>query len=119
MDLPTCAIETDDPAWLDFWLLNDLRDGRPPRLGPVAASYDGVLAAIAAGEGIGFPPAGAKAFGSGAPVVGVPVDGLPDATLAVAWPLDGHNPLTEGFVKLAADLAQAWRPGSPGPDVVS
>lgn len=106
-DLPVCVIESDDRAWLDFWLAADLRGGRPARRGPVATSYDGALAAVAAGEAIAFVPAGAKAFASGAPVVATAVDALPDAVLAVAWPLHRHNPLTEGFVSLAVDLARS------------
>lgn len=102
------SIASDDPEWSDFWLAEPERL-KPAIRGARAKSLDGVLAVIAAGEGVGLAPDVVAASFRRPELAFVPVRDIAPAALHVAWP--GSRPLsalTRSFARSC--LAAAGHP---------
>jgi DNA-binding transcriptional LysR family regulator len=83
-DEPFVAAETEDRVWANFWAAAEQRP-RSAVTGPSARTMEGLIALVAAGQGIGLAPADVATRVRGTEVVAVPVRDIPPATLAVAW----------------------------------
>ncbi len=100
-----CAPQTNDPLWTDFWLAGSHRGGVPPRLGPGAATMDGLLQAVAAGQGVGLAPRFAVRFHSRPEIVFREVVDVEPATVALAWLDRSSGPLISALLDLAREQA--------------
>jgi DNA-binding transcriptional LysR family regulator len=112
-----CRPETNDPVWTDFWLAGSHRGGVPPQLGPGAATLDGLLQAVAAGQGVGLAPSFAVRFHSRPEVVFREVADIEPAVVAFAWLERSSGPLVRTLLDVArdqADAASAAPPARPG-----
>jgi DNA-binding transcriptional LysR family regulator len=82
-----------------FWLAEEHRAGRPAVIGAVALTADTALEAVAAGLGVVLIAAGNVPLYDRPGVITRPVDGLTDATLALAWRADDRRPAVAAFVR--------------------
>jgi len=119
LDETWCRPETNDPVWTDFWLAGTHRGGVPLRLGPGAATMDGLLQAVAAGQGVGLAPHFAVRFHNRPEVVFREVVDVEPATVALAWLDRSSGPLVRALLAVAreqADPALAAPAARPGTD---
>jgi DNA-binding transcriptional LysR family regulator len=96
-----------DRAAESFWLLDDHRYGRPPRLGGRPRGWEELLALVAAGRAIGTVPASiAAALGPRAPGVAfVAVDGIEPSPLVLAWRPAEETAAVRELAEVARSLA--------------
>ncbi|MDG3012757.1 LysR family transcriptional regulator [Rhodococcus sp. D2-41] len=107
-DDPWVVSATDDEVCRDFWLAMDHRGGKPPRLGPAAATMEKYMRLVQSGEAVGLSEASTELAFPRPGVRYVPVADLEPVTTALAWRADSANPLVQRFVDharghLAAD----------------
>ncbi|BCJ66261.1 LysR family transcriptional regulator [Polymorphospora rubra] len=76
--------------WWDFWAVNPRPDGTAVRFGGVVSDMEGLLHAVARGEGICFLPAAARKFYPRPGIAYRDVTDLAPSTSALAW-LDGNR----------------------------
>jgi DNA-binding transcriptional LysR family regulator len=94
-----------DEVWLEYWMPVPWR--HTLRTAGTAASLEGLLSVVASGLGVSFCPASVAAQIPVPQVVAVPLlDGTP-CQIAVAWADRNENPLVEGFVATAIEVAMA------------
>lgn len=86
-----------------FWLLEDHRYGRPPRIGGRPRGWEELLALVAAGKAIGIVPVSIAAqLGPAAPKVRfVPVDGIDPSPLVLAWRPASETPAVRELAEVA------------------
>ncbi|MDR7275145.1 DNA-binding transcriptional LysR family regulator [Catenuloplanes atrovinosus] len=97
------AAPADPHGWRDYWLATAQREGRPVRIGAVADHPDEWLSAIANGAGIALAPASAARYYARPGVVFIPVAGLIESRVAVAWMPDaGEDSAVHAFVRSCA-----------------
>jgi DNA-binding transcriptional LysR family regulator len=80
-------VGSSDRVAESFWLLEDHRYGRPPRIGGRPRGWEDLLSLVAAGRVVGIVPASiAAALGPQAPGVRFPaVEGIDPSPLVFAW----------------------------------
>ncbi|HEU0019464.1 MAG TPA: LysR family transcriptional regulator, partial [Thermoleophilaceae bacterium] len=103
-------------AWLgstdrvaeSFWLLEDHRYGRPPRIGGHPRSWEDLLVLVAAEQAIGIVPASiAATLGPAAPKVRfVAVDGIEPSPLVLAWRPGAETPAVRELAEVARVMAR-------------
>jgi DNA-binding transcriptional LysR family regulator len=86
-----------------FWLLEDHRYGRPPRIGGRPRGWDDLLALVAAGKAVGIVPASIAAqLGRVSPKVRfVAVDGIDPSPLVLAWRPASETPAVRELAEVA------------------
>jgi DNA-binding transcriptional LysR family regulator len=99
LDMPFIALPSTAGALRDFWLAIDHRAGKPAVIGAVVQTADAALEAVAAGLGVVLIAAGNVPLYERPGVVTRPVDGLTDATLALAWRADDRRLVVANFVR--------------------
>ncbi|MEV4169015.1 LysR family transcriptional regulator [Nonomuraea sp. NPDC049709] len=103
-DEPFVAAPEETGPWRDFWVGADERDGRPVRIGAVAAQPDEWLSAIANGYGVALAPESAARFYARPGVTYRPVSGISPTRVGVAWdPADDADPIVQDFVRCCLD----------------
>jgi DNA-binding transcriptional LysR family regulator len=107
LDETWCRPETNDPVWADFWVAGSHRGGVPARLGDCAATMDGLLQAVAAGQGIALVPRFAVQLHRWPEVVFLEVVDVEPATAALAWLERSSSPLVNALLDVARDQADA------------
>jgi DNA-binding transcriptional LysR family regulator len=102
-DEPFVAPHADSPEWRDYWLAAGEREGRSVRIGAVADYPDEWLNAIANGDGIALAPASASRYYARPGVVFIPVAGVTESRVAIAWtPPADNDPAVQAFVRSCA-----------------
>jgi DNA-binding transcriptional LysR family regulator len=106
-------VGSSDRVAESYWLLEDHRYGRPPRIGGRPRGWTDLLDLVAAGRGIGILPASIAALlGPAAPKVGfVAVDGIEPSPLVLAWRPAAETPAVRELADVARVMAQ--QAGSP------
>lgn len=96
-----------------FWLLEDHRYGRPPRIGGRPRGWEDLLSLVAGQRAIGIVPASiAATHGPSAPEVRfVAVDGIDPSPLVFAWRPADETPAVRELADVARVMAQ--QAGSP------
>jgi DNA-binding transcriptional LysR family regulator len=96
-----------------YWLLEDHRYGRPPRIGGRPRSWEDLLELVAAGRAIGIVPASIAALlAPAAPKVRfATVDGIEPSPLVLAWRPAAETPAVRELADVARVIAQ--QAGSP------
>ena len=96
-------VGSSDRVAESFWLLEDHRYGRPPRIGGRPRSWEDLLALVAAGKAIGIVPASIAAqLGPAAPKVRlVLVDGIDPSPLVLAWRPGSETPAVRELAEVA------------------
>jgi len=85
LDEPFLALPSGTGPQRSFWLGEELRGGRPVRIGAVVHGPEEVVEALAAGVGVAFISAGNADLHRSPVFVTRPVPGLPPAELGIAW----------------------------------
>jgi DNA-binding transcriptional LysR family regulator len=85
LDDPIVVAPGSAGRWRDYWMAMDARDGRPPTIAAVAATYEEETTTIARGLGISFTSqASARLYGRQG-IVYVPIIDRPRNYTALAW----------------------------------
>jgi DNA-binding transcriptional LysR family regulator len=108
-------VGSSDRVAESYWLLEDHRYGRPPRIGGRPRGWEDLFELVAAGRAIGIVPASIAALlgPTASKVSFVVVDGIEPSPLVLAW-----RPAAETLaVRELADVARvmAQQAGSPTP----
>jgi len=98
-DEPFLALPATAGPLREFWLANDHRGGQAAVIGAVVLTADAALEAVAAGLGLVLIAAGNVPLYERPGVVTRPVDGLTEATLALAWRADDRRMVVGAFVR--------------------
>ena len=112
LDEPFLALPASTGPQRSFWLADDLRDGRPARIGAVVHGPEEVVEALAAGTGVAFISAGNAELHRSPVFVTRPVPGLPPADLAVVWRRDDPRPAVRDYVHACRSAANETVPSS-------
>ena len=105
LDEPFLALpESMGPA-RSYWLAEDLRGGRPVRVGAVVNGPDETVEALARGLGVALVSSGNAEIYRRPEFVTRPVVGVPPAGLAVVWRSDEHRPAVLEFVRACREAA--------------
>ena len=91
-----------------FWLLEDHRYGRPPRIGGRPRGWEDLLELVARSRAIGIVPASiAASLGPAAPKVRfVAVEGIDPSPLVLAWRPASETPAVRELADVARVMAQ-------------
>lgn len=113
VDEPVIVAPAFKGSWRDHWLAVSERDGRDVRIGAVTEHPDEFLSAIANGYGIALVPASTARFFARPGVVYVPVSGVSDSEVGVAWLPDAGEVVTD-FVRSCLEVMPSphSRPGT-------
>lgn len=85
LDDPIVVAPGSAGRWRDYWMATDARDGKPPTIAAVAATYEEETTTIARGLGISFTSeASARLYGRQG-IVYVPIIDRPRNYTALAW----------------------------------
>ena len=100
-------VGSSDRVAESFWLLEDHRYGRPPRIGGRPRGWEDLLSLVAAGRAVGVVPASvADALGASAPGVRFPaVEGIEPSPLVLAWRSAEETPAVRELAEVARSLA--------------
>ncbi|MBJ7339608.1 MAG: LysR family transcriptional regulator [Mycolicibacterium sp.] len=71
--------------WRDYWMAMDARDGKPPTIAAVAATYEAETTTIARGLGISFTSEASARLYDRQGIVYVPITDRPRNYTALAW----------------------------------
>lgn len=109
MDETWAWVGSADRVAESFWLLDDHRYGRPPRLGGRPRDWSGLLGLVAAGRAVGVVPASvAETLGASAPGVRfAAIQGVEPSPLVLAWRSADETAAVRELAGIARSLAQA------------
>lgn len=104
-------VGSSDRVAESFWLLEDHRYGRPPKIGGRPRSWPDLLSLVAAGRAVGVVPASvAAALGPSAPGVRFPaVEDIEPSPLVLAWRSAEETAAVRELAEVARSLAQRVR----------
>lgn len=105
LDEPIVIGRSADAVWRGYWMLDDYRDGQPPKKVIETASHTEEVALVAAGVACTITVAGAARYTPHPGVRYLPITDIPGSVLAAAWSSGHHSPVRERFV----DVARAVR----------
>jgi DNA-binding transcriptional LysR family regulator len=89
------------PAWNAFWTIDPRPDGTQPRHGPAVRDMEEIVQYVRTGTGVAFLPAAiAEAFPR-PDVAYVPLTGVPEGQIVLAWDAGRRSPLIEAFAATA------------------
>ncbi|ASF10468.1 putative LysR family transcriptional regulator [Nocardia brasiliensis NBRC 14402] len=103
LDEPFVALPTEAGAVRDFWLGNDARSGRQPKIGAEAATPEDKLEAVSLGLGVCLLAENNVPMYRWPGLTARPVAGLAPCELAVAWRADDTRPTILEFAGRAVD----------------
>lgn len=110
LDQPWCCVPTHDALWRDFWRAATHRGEHPFQLGAQTSTFDEMLEAVGAGQGVAVVSASTERFYHRPGLRFLPVPDLEPTTVAVASRNDAPGVLAATFMQLGRDLASghAW-----------
>jgi DNA-binding transcriptional LysR family regulator len=101
LDEPLAAPRCADPAWRNYWLLEDARAGKPAPIVAESRSLAEELDAVALGQYAMITCVGASRFAPRPGVRIVPIHDIPGNELTIAWRTDRETDLVRAFVDAA------------------
>ena len=108
LDDPIVVAPGSAGRWRDYWMAMDARDGRPPTIAAVAATYEVETTTVARGLGISFTSeASARLYGRQG-IVYVPITDRPRNYTALAW---HPGRLSEDAAALIRQVHDEWNFG--------
>jgi DNA-binding transcriptional LysR family regulator len=108
LDDPIVVAPGSAGRWRDYWMATDARNGKPPTIAAVAATYEEETTTIARGLGISFTSeASARLYGRQG-IAYVPIVDRPRNYTALAWHPDG---LSDEASALIRQVREEWRFG--------
>jgi DNA-binding transcriptional LysR family regulator len=93
-------------TWRDYWLACEYRDGIPPHVVGVAATFESELQAVASGRGISMTAEAAARFYARPGLRFPRISDIPPCEVAVALPA-GSTPAAQAFARVAVAAASA------------
>jgi DNA-binding transcriptional LysR family regulator len=101
------AADGSDPVrWRDDWLMSPRPGGDQPIIGAVARTIDEWREHVVAGHGVCLCPASAETFYARPGLTFVASEGVPAATLCIAWRADDDRPAVRRFVEVVTAFAR-------------
>lgn len=85
LDDPIVVAPGTAGRWRDYWMAMDARDGKPPTIAAVAATYEAETTTIARGLGISFTSEASARLYDRQGIVYVPITDRPRNYTALAW----------------------------------
>ena len=98
-------------AWRDYWMAMDARDGKPPTIAAVAATYEEETTTIARGLGISFTSEASARLYNRQGIAYVPIVDRPRNYTALAW----HPAAQPEAAELVAHVREEWSFGEGKP----
>jgi DNA-binding transcriptional LysR family regulator len=112
LDEPIVVAPSTAGRWRDYWMAMDARDGKPPTIAAVAATYEEETTTTARGLGISFTSeASARLYGRQG-IVYVPITDRPRNYTALAWHPAG---LSHEAAELVGHVREEWSFGEGQP----
>lgn len=112
LDEPIVVAPSTAGRWRDYWMAMDARDGTPPTIAAVAATYEEETTTVARGLGISFTSeASARLYGRQG-IVYVPITDRPRNYTALAWHPAG---LSHEAAELVRHVREEWSFGEGRP----
>jgi DNA-binding transcriptional LysR family regulator len=99
LDDPIVCAPLTAGSWRDYWLAMDAREGRPPTIAGVAATYEAETTMIARGLGISFTTSATARFYDRPGITYVPIVGRPPSYTALAWHPGSLSPQADALVR--------------------
>jgi DNA-binding transcriptional LysR family regulator len=105
LDDPIVVAPGTAGVWRDYWMAMDARDGTPPTIAAVAATYEAETTTIARGLGISFTSEASARLYDRPGIVYVPIRDRPRNYTALAW-----NPraLSDDAAALVRQVRDEW-----------
>jgi DNA-binding transcriptional LysR family regulator len=108
LDDPIVVAPGSAGRWRDYWMATDARNGKPPTIAAVAATYEEETTTIARGLGISFTSEASARLYDRQGIAYVPIVDRPRNYTALAWHPDG---LSDEASALIRQVREEWRFG--------
>ena len=105
LDEPIVVAPNSAGRWRDYWMAMDARDGKPPTIAAVAATYEEETTTIARGLGISFTSEASARLYNRQGIVYVPITDRPRNYTALAWHPAG---LSHESAELVRHVREEW-----------
>ena len=105
LDDPIVVAPGSAGRWRDYWMAMDVRDGTPPTIAAVAATYEEETTTIARGLGISFTSEASARLYDRQGIVYVPIVDRPRNYTALAW---HPGRLSEDAAALIRQVRDEW-----------
>lgn len=105
LDEPIVVAPNSAGRWRDYWMAMDARDGKPPTIAAVAATYEEETTTIARGLGISFTSEASARLYDRQGIVYVPITDRPRNYTALAWHPAG---LSHESAELVRHVREEW-----------
>jgi DNA-binding transcriptional LysR family regulator len=112
LDEPIVVAPATAGTWRDYWMAMDARDGTPPKIAAVAATYEEETTTIARGLGISFTSEASARLYNRQGIAYVPITDRPRNYTALAWHPAG---LSREAAELVAHVREEWSFGDGKP----
>jgi DNA-binding transcriptional LysR family regulator len=99
----------NDPAWHDFWLATEYRQGAQPLLGPEVFTIEQQLAATTTGGYVSLTAQSVAAFYPRPGVSYVPVENIAPSQVAIAWHEQDNRGPIRAFITAVRAIAASIR----------
>jgi DNA-binding transcriptional LysR family regulator len=105
LDEPIVVAPATAGTWRDYWMAMDARDGTPPKIAAVAATYEEETTTIARGLGISFTSEASARLYNRQGIAYVPITDRPRNYTALAWHPAG---LSREATELVQHVREEW-----------
>jgi len=105
LDEPIVVAPSTAGRWRDYWMAMDAREGKPPTIAAVAATYEEETTTIARGLGISFTSEASARLYNRQGIVYVPITDRPRNYTALAWHPAG---LSHEAAELVRHVREEW-----------
>jgi DNA-binding transcriptional LysR family regulator len=112
LEEPIVVAPSTAGCWRDYWMAMDARDGKPPTIAAVAATYEEETTTIARGLGISFTSEASARLYERQGIVYVPITDRPRNYTALAWHPAG---LSHEAAELVRHVREEWSFGEGQP----
>ena len=112
LEEPIVVAPSTAGCWRDYWMAMDARDGKPPTIAAVAATYEEETTTIARGLGISFTSEASARLYERQGIVYVPITDRPRNYTALAWHPAG---LSHEAAELVRHVREEWSFGEGRP----
>lgn len=112
LDEPIVVAPSTAGRWRDYWMAMDARDGKPPTIAAVAATYEEETTTIARGLGISFTSEASARLYERQGIAYVPISDRPRNYTALAWHPAG---LSHEAAELVRHVREEWSFGEGQP----
>jgi DNA-binding transcriptional LysR family regulator len=102
-DEPVLIYADADPGWNAFWTVDPRSDGHHPQHGPDVHDMEEIVAYVRAGKGVAFLPKPITVSVVPRDVAFIPIEGVPNGEVVLAWSADSTPPHVPAFVQAAQE----------------